>query len=169
VASARGKHREAADELRKIAKVRSDALGADNPDVLITRNYLAEEHRHLGKLAEAEAEHRDVIVRRTRALGAAHPDTLMSRNNLALTLQDLGRLAEAAEEHLAVYHLRAGILGPDHPYTHDSYRCYTYLAKALRTRSGNGRVPPAGAGGEPAEPALPPPSDADPEGGEFAA
>ena len=60
VTSARGKHEDALDEFRRIFKVRTDALGEDDPDVLIVRNYLATELRYVKRFAESEIEQRDV-------------------------------------------------------------------------------------------------------------
>jgi tetratricopeptide (TPR) repeat protein len=129
VTSARGKHEDALDEFRRIFKVRTDALGEDDPDVLIVRNYLATELRYVKRFAESEIEQREVIARRSRVLRPDHPDTLMSRHNLGLLFLDSGRFNEAASEFEAVYLLRAKVLGPGHPYTMESH---ARLAEALQ-------------------------------------
>jgi tetratricopeptide (TPR) repeat protein len=89
-------------------------LGPDHPDILASRNNLANALDALGRYAEAAELHRRTLADRVRVLGPDHPDTLASRNNLAVARDGLGRYAEAAELHRQTLEDLTRVLGPDH-------------------------------------------------------
>ena len=99
-----------------------DSLGADHPDTLRARDYLAAAYRADGQTAKAIALLEGTLAIRERILGADHPETLRTRNNLAAAylaaaLRADGRIAEVialVESTLADVER---ILGADHPET----------------------------------------------------
>ncbi|MGO9506380.1 MAG: tetratricopeptide repeat protein [Mycobacterium sp.] len=113
----------AADLNRAIAlglRVAADServLGAEHPDTLTSRNYIANAYHAAGRLAEAIALYERTLADRERILGAEHPHTLASRNNLAIAYASAGRLAEAIALHERTLADRERILGAEHPQT----------------------------------------------------
>jgi tetratricopeptide (TPR) repeat protein len=96
---------------------RGDALGADHPDTLTSRNHEANSLLSLGSYARSAELHRANLADRTRVLGPDHPDTLTSRSNLGFLLQHLGEYAQAVALHEQTLADRTRVLGPDHPQT----------------------------------------------------
>jgi tetratricopeptide (TPR) repeat protein len=92
-------------------------LGRDHPDILATRNNLANAYRDAGRTAEAITLHEQNLTDRERALGRDHPETLRARNNVAAAYQDAGRTAEAITLHEQNLTDRERVLGRDHPET----------------------------------------------------
>ena len=111
------KGRQAEPLLRQALVHRTDILGLEHPDTLMSRNNLAAALHLEGKYAEAEEENRAMLVIREHVLGTEHPDTLNSRNNLAVALSSQGKYAEAEVEHRAVLSIRERVLGAEHPDT----------------------------------------------------
>ena len=91
--------------------------GADAPDTLIARSFLASAYRAAGDLAAAAPLHQLNLADSERILGEDHPETLAARANLAYlyALQhDEPRALELQERNLADYERTHG---PDHPNT----------------------------------------------------
>ena len=83
-ACAAGKYAEAETVYRKVIKVRSAALGPENPQTLRSRVGLVTALDFEGKAAAAETEVRDIIRIQEKVLGKDNPDTLAARSNLGL-------------------------------------------------------------------------------------
>jgi len=95
-------------------------LGANHPDSMASRQYLALAYLDAGRIAEAVTLLEQTLADRVRVLGADHPDTMDTRNSLALAYRDAGRTVEAVtllEQTLAD---RVRVLGADHPDTMDT-------------------------------------------------
>ncbi|WP_275001704.1 tetratricopeptide repeat protein, partial [Promicromonospora iranensis] len=69
--------------LRPLSTSAEQALGADHPDTLVSRDHLARTYRLAGDLGRAIPLFEATLADRERVLGRDHPDTLQSRNNLA--------------------------------------------------------------------------------------
>jgi tetratricopeptide (TPR) repeat protein len=92
-------------------------LGPDHPDMLNSRNNLANAYQAAGRAVEAIPLHQKTFAALQRVLGPDHPDTLSSRNNLALAYQEAGRPADAIPLHEQALAALERVLGPDHPDT----------------------------------------------------
>ena len=97
-------------------------LGADHPDTLRARDYLAAAYRADGQTAEAIALLEGNLAVRERIPGADHPETLRTRNDLAAAclaaaLRADGRTAEAIARLEGTLADCERILGADHPET----------------------------------------------------
>ncbi|WP_251801543.1 FxSxx-COOH system tetratricopeptide repeat protein [Paractinoplanes hotanensis] len=93
------------------------AVGPDDPAVLMAAAQLANSHLQLGEYEPARRLHEDTLARRRRVFGDDHRDTLSSASNLAATLSAMGeheRACRLDEETLAG---RRRVLGDDHPDT----------------------------------------------------
>ncbi|MBL4685037.1 MAG: serine/threonine protein kinase [Nannocystaceae bacterium] len=110
-----GKFERAEQEQRLALKLRTDALGADNPVTAASRNNLGNVLLSRGEFVAAEVEYRVSLAVRREALGAEHPAVALSRNNLGLALQSQGRYDEALAEHRAALALEVRSLGERHP------------------------------------------------------
>jgi hypothetical protein len=110
-----GKPGAAEEVLRDVVDVQSRVLGAEHPDTLRSRSWLATVLNAQGKYAEAEAELRSVIQVEEKILGAENANTLNSRDTFAEVLYCEGRHAEAEAEYRDVVKLREKLLGPEHP------------------------------------------------------
>jgi len=108
-------HSAAEEVLRDVVSVQSRMLGAEHPDTLRSRSWLAIVLNAQGKYAEAETELCDVIQVEERILGAENANTLNSRDTFANVLYGEGRHAEAEAEYRDVIKLREKLLGPEHP------------------------------------------------------
>ncbi|MFF1325742.1 GvpL/GvpF family gas vesicle protein [Streptomyces chartreusis] len=76
--------------LAALLEVQQQALGADHPDTLTTRNNLAVVRVQRGDLEGAEADCRAVLADRTRTLGADHRDSGDSQRALDVLSRDVG-------------------------------------------------------------------------------
>ncbi|NAS20080.1 tetratricopeptide repeat protein [Herbidospora sp. NEAU-GS84] len=118
---------------------RIQALGADHPDTLNSRNNLASACQTSGNLGRAIPLYEQNFDDRLRVLGPDHPDTLNSRNNLASACQmagDLTRTVSLFEFNLSE---RTRLLGPDHP---DTLSSRNNLATAYQSARDLGRPIP---------------------------
>jgi tetratricopeptide (TPR) repeat protein len=104
-------------------------LGADHPETLDLRNYLANAYRGAGRYAEAITLHQENLPARERVLGPDHPDTLRSRNNLGEACHDAGHIAEAITLYEQTLGDRERVIGVDHP---DTLTSRSNLASAYR-------------------------------------
>ncbi len=112
-----GAYDEAEKHLNRAVRLRTEALGEEDPDTLRALNHLAFLYHDQGRLAEGEALHEKVLSVRRRLLGDEHRDTLASMNNLGNNYIDQKRYDEAEpllEEALAI---RRRTIGADHPDT----------------------------------------------------
>jgi tetratricopeptide (TPR) repeat protein len=92
-------------------------LGADHPDTLAARNYLALAYGMADRTAEALALYEQNLADCERLLGRDHPDTFRARGNVAVACWEAGRTAEALallERDLADCER---VLGSDHIHT----------------------------------------------------
>ena len=110
-----GKHGAAEEMLRDVIGVQTHVLGAEHPDTLRSRSWLAIVLNAQGKYAEAETELCDVIQVEEKILGAENANTLNSRDTFADILYGEGRHAEAEAEYRDINKLREKLLGPEHP------------------------------------------------------
>ena len=94
-----------------------EAVGFNQPDILITRNNLAYVYQTVGRLDEAITLHQQNLKVLTDILGPDAPYTFPFRNNLASTYQDAGRLDEAIKLRQQSLKDSEDLLGPDHPRT----------------------------------------------------
>jgi serine/threonine protein kinase len=105
---------------RAAVKVRTEALGADHPDTLTSRDCEGWTLYWMDRETEALPVAEEVAAARARVLGARHPDTLDSRDLMARCLYRLERYAEALPVLREVVRAHAQLCGPDDPRTlHD--------------------------------------------------
>jgi tetratricopeptide (TPR) repeat protein len=123
-----GRYVEAEQVHRQTLDLRINALGANDPDTLMSSACLAEALSHQGKYAEAEKLHRETLEIRKKVLGVEHPDVMNSMQYLAQALVGAGAYSEAEKIHRATRDLRAKLLHPEHRSTLTSM---SYLAEAL--------------------------------------
>jgi hypothetical protein len=67
----------------ELLPLQEKALGADNPDTLITRASLARWTGRAGDAAGARDQFARLLPIQERVLGPVHPDTLSARGNLS--------------------------------------------------------------------------------------
>lgn len=97
--------------------LRTESLGAKDPQTLNAQNSLAVAYRNAGKYEQAIALHEENVKLSQEVHGADNPHTITRMGNLAATYWFAGKLKLALplfEENLR---LRRTILGPDHPDT----------------------------------------------------
>lgn len=81
--------------LRDVVAAQTAQLGADHPDTLDSRLYLAECLHTLGEHAEARTALTALADAHTRVFGADHPDTIHCRQRLAAVTAEAGDRATA--------------------------------------------------------------------------
>jgi tetratricopeptide (TPR) repeat protein len=74
---------------------RTNKLGTDHPDTLVSKNNLAWVYHLQGKHDQAEALYREAIEGARRKLGIAHPSTQMFVRNLVNCYEQRGQPAQA--------------------------------------------------------------------------
>ena len=89
--------------------------GADHPDTLSVRAWLARTSGDGGRFDDAVAQYQELAGDYARVLGADHRITLTSRANLAHFTGRAGRAAEACAQLGAVRDDRIRVFGPDDP------------------------------------------------------
>jgi serine/threonine protein kinase len=109
-----GSYKEAQRHLKESVELRTELLGADHPDTLVSRRSLGGLYRDRGKYAKAEKLLRQVVQTRAARLGADHPDTLTSKNDLADLYFDQSKYRQAEKLYREVLGARTAQLGPDH-------------------------------------------------------
>ena len=117
---AAGLHFAAVDHWQQIAADSERILGAEHPDALSARSYLALSYQAAGHTAEAIALQEEVAADSERVLGGEHSVTLSARRYLGGSYQEAGRTVEAIaiKEQVAADSER--ILGGEHPLTLDA-------------------------------------------------
>jgi tetratricopeptide (TPR) repeat protein len=132
-----GEHALAISQLERARALWGNALGADHPDTLRSRNNLAGAYLAVGRVQEAIALHEKILEVKVATLGADHRDTLDTRTSLADAYREAGLLSKAIAIHEETLTLQASKLGPDHADTLDTRN---NLAAALWSA---GRLPEA--------------------------
>jgi tetratricopeptide (TPR) repeat protein len=112
--------------------------GADAPETLMARSFLASAYRAAGDLAAAAPLHQQNLSDCERVLGVDHPETLVARANLGYLYALQGQPARALELHERNVTDYERVHGPDHPHTLNaranlasSYRALGDLASAI--------------------------------------
>jgi tetratricopeptide (TPR) repeat protein len=90
------------------------ALGADHPDTLASRNNLALAYLDADRVDDAITVQEETLRVQERVLGPDYPDTLGSRDNLAIAYRAADRITEAIAMHEQVLAARERVLGADH-------------------------------------------------------
>ncbi|MCH9682884.1 MAG: serine/threonine-protein kinase [Deltaproteobacteria bacterium] len=108
---------EAEEQHRLAYQLQLDALGPDDPDLVVTRTNLVHVFYLQGKLDEALTELREVLALEIGNVGPDHPFVIQARANIAVILLKLGEYEEAATELQAALAWRNENLGAHHPQT----------------------------------------------------
>lgn len=119
---------------REVVGHRTELLGADHRDTLLSLYNLALVLRGTGHAAEARDAHRSAYTGLVRILGDDHPETLRAAHGHAAGLRDAGALAEARDLHEDTHRRRRAVLGPRHPDVLQS--AYSY-ARVLGAQGGD--------------------------------
>ena len=93
----------------------TERLGADHPQVLVTRSNIACWTGESGQPAAALALYQTLLPDEARVLGAEHPDVLTTRNNIAAWTGESGQPAAALALFQALLPDRERVLGAEHP------------------------------------------------------
>ena len=93
----------------------SDALGVDHPDIIASRNSLADAYLLEGQTEKAVALVQQNLKHSTKLIGSTDPAILTSLNTLAKASRDRGDLEGAASLFEQILTDRIRILGPNHP------------------------------------------------------
>ncbi len=105
---------EAVRRYTETLKRQTDALGADDPDTLVTKYNLALASQKAGDTEGALEMLRSVHEARVRVLGEDRLPTINAQNEVAAMLNRLGRLDQADEEYERLLPLQRDRLGPGH-------------------------------------------------------
>ncbi|WP_326574249.1 FxSxx-COOH system tetratricopeptide repeat protein [Streptomyces sp. NBC_00481] len=100
---------------RDVVARRTELLGGDHRDTLLSLYNLALVLRGAGHDVEARDTHRGAYLGLARILGNDHPETLRAAHGYAVGLRDAGALTEARNLHEDTYRRRRTVLGPHHP------------------------------------------------------
>lgn len=98
-------------------------LGADHPDSLRARHYLARAHDTAGRLTAAGAAYQELLADQTRVLGPDHADTLTTRADLGWWRGTTGDPRAAVSAFRDLLADRVRVLGPDHRDTLFTRNC----------------------------------------------
>ena len=93
----------------------SEALGVDHPDIITSRNSLADAYLLEGQTEKAVALVQQNLKHSTKLIGSTEPAILTSLNTLAKASRDRGDLEGAASLFEQILTDRIRILGPNHP------------------------------------------------------
>ncbi|MFD9122344.1 FxSxx-COOH system tetratricopeptide repeat protein [Streptomyces bottropensis] len=113
---------------RDVVDRRTELLGADHRETLLSLHNLAIALRGAGHAVEARDTQRGAYLGLVRILGNDHPDTLRAAHGHAVGLRDSGALTEARSLHEDTYRRRRAVFSPHHPDVLQS--AYSY-ARAL--------------------------------------
>jgi len=102
---------------KELLRLREGVLGADHPDTLTTRGYVAFWTGEVGDAREALRLFVALLPDLERVLGADHPETLSTRSNVAFWTGEVGDAREALRLFVALLPDRERVLGADHPDT----------------------------------------------------
>ena len=104
---------------RQVLRAQEETWGAEHPDTLTTRDYLATWTGEAGDAAGARDQLAALVPVRERVSGAEHPDTLTARGNLARWTGEAGDAAGARDQLAALVPVRERVSGAEHPDTLD--------------------------------------------------
>ena len=116
-ARTQGQHAMAFGYQLESLRLRTDHLGPQHPDTLISLDRLAFTMTIQCKYDEAHIRYRDVLESRKKVLGPEHPDTLKSMSGLGNVLGCQRRFNEAEELLQKTLELQLKVLGPEDLYT----------------------------------------------------
>ncbi len=102
---------------RQVLHATEETWGAEHPDTLTARDYLAAWTGEAGDAAGARDQYAALVPVRERVSGAEHPHTLTARANLATYTGEAGDAAGARDQYAALVPVRERVLGAEHPDT----------------------------------------------------
>ena len=102
---------------RQVLHAREETRGAEHPNTLTARDYLASWTGEAGDAAGARDQFAALVPVRERVSGAEHPDTLTARENLASWTGNAGDPAGARDQLAALVPVRERVSGAEHPDT----------------------------------------------------
>ena len=102
---------------RGLVDERVRVLGAEDPDTLAARSYLAFWTGAAGDAAGARDQYAALLPITDRVLGAEQARALATRGNLARFTGEAGDAAGARDQFAALLPVEARVLGPEHPDT----------------------------------------------------
>ena len=102
---------------RQVLHAREETLGAEHPETLIARVYLAYLTGEAGDAAGARDQFAALLQVSKRVVGAEHPDTLTTNASLARWTGEAGDAAGARDQYAALLPVRERVLGAEHPDT----------------------------------------------------
>ncbi|MGW7200160.1 tetratricopeptide repeat protein [Streptomyces chryseus] len=115
LAHARGDYAAAEDPARKAVAVRTEALGADHPDVAADCAALAPILLEIGAAEEAESLLREALQTFEKTYGADHYEVGIATGNLAAVIHQSGRPEEAKAHYERSLAILERALGRQHP------------------------------------------------------
>ncbi|MFD3537422.1 tetratricopeptide repeat protein [Streptomyces sp. NPDC058664] len=115
LAHARGDYAAAEDPARKAVAVRTEALGADHPDVAADCAALAPILLEIGEAEEAESLLREALQIFEKAYGADHYEVGIATGNLAAVIHQSERPEEAKAYYERSLAILESALGSQHP------------------------------------------------------
>jgi len=102
---------------RQVLHAWEETRGAEHPDTLTARDYLAYWTGETGDAAGARDQYAALVPVRERVSGAEHPATLTARANLARWTGEAGDAAGARDQFAALVPVRERVSGAEHPDT----------------------------------------------------
>ncbi|HJO04722.1 MAG TPA: tetratricopeptide repeat protein [Acidobacteriota bacterium] len=117
VYSSLGLYQAAMPLLERSLSTRSELLGDDDPQALMSKAHVIEVHSDLGDFEIAEQLGDEVLASRRRVLGQDHPDTIESMRMLVLAYNGQARYGEATDLLRQTTEASARVLGEGHPDT----------------------------------------------------
>ena len=102
---------------RQVLHAWEETRGAEHPDTLTARDYLARWTGDAGDAAGARDQYAALLPVRERVSGAEHPHTLTARANLARWTGRAGDAAGARDQYAALLPVRERVSGAEHPDT----------------------------------------------------
>lgn len=110
-----GKLAEAEEQHRKVSALFAETLGADHPNVAISKHNLAAILAQRGQYQEAESLHRQALSILIKAVGESHPQVGLLRLNIGRMYKNQERWADAEAELTAALAVLDKALGPESP------------------------------------------------------
>ena len=102
---------------QQVLRAREETLGAEHPDALAARSYLARWTGAAGDAAGARDQYAALLPVRERISGPEHPHTLTTRANLARWAGAAGDAAGARDQFAALVPVVERVLGAERPDT----------------------------------------------------
>ena len=102
---------------RQVLRAWEETRGAEHPNTLTARDFLASWTGFAGDAAGARDQYALLLPVRARVSGAEHPDTLTARGNLAYYTGAAGDPGGARDQFAALLPVRARVSGAEHPDT----------------------------------------------------